>query len=260
MLLIYKSIIAFNQHLKLAKPTQQYCLIISILFFLLTNLFSSCHNKRNSTPSIIDTDSSKAIISKNIYQKIVVAKMLLQDGQLITRSDNDFESAILQNFSRRERDYSHSGIVFKEDSCYVVYHCMGGEENPGETCNREPLDSFINPLKKTAFGIFQYQLSKNETALLHAILKKYVAEKIPFDASFNLNTSDSLYCSEMIWKALRNATAGRIILPSSYINNFRPKIMGYKYNTLFFKKFEFIGIDDLYLNPFCKEIIRVNYN
>ena len=63
----------------------------------------------------------------------------------------------------------------------------------------------------------------------------------------------------MIYKALKTATGNRVILPSSVIENFRPKIMGYKLSNVFIKKFEFIGIDDLYLNPFCKEINRVKY-
>lgn len=228
-----------------------------ILSFLLSITIVSCNEA--STPSANKTDSSIST-STDALLKIKKAKELLQNGQLITRSDNDFESMILQNFSRRERVYSHSGIVFKEDTVYMVYHCMGGEENPDGACKKEPFDSFVNPLQKTGFGIFQYQLLPTETDSLHQILKKYYQQKIPFDASFNLKTTDSLYCSEMIWLALNKATRGRLIIPSSHIDNFKPKIMGYKFNSLFFKRFDFIGIDDLYLNSFCKEVIRVKYN
>lgn len=227
------------------------------LFFFSASILS-CKQKKQIAPSSIATDSISAI-NQMAYTAIANAKKLLQNGQLITRSDNDFESLVLQNFSRRERAYSHSGIVFKEDSEYVVYHCMGGSENPGGACKKDPFDSFVNPLQKTGFGVFQYQLSGNEADQLHVILKKDYDSKIPFDSTFNLKTDDSLYCSEMIYKALRQATDNRIILPSSYIDNFKPKIMGYKGNTIFFKQFEFIGIDDLYMNPFCKEIIRVKY-
>jgi hypothetical protein len=230
---------------------------IHLLFILY--LFISCNQKKRDNSPLLKTDTVSNTVNKLNYQAIDSAGKKLQDGQLVTRSDNDFESMIMQNFSRRERVYSHSGIVFKEAGGYVVYHCMGGEENPGGACQRDPFDSFVNPLKKTGFGIFQYRLSVNETEKLHTILKKDYDLKIPFDASFNLKTDDSLYCSEMICKALKQATGDKLILPSSFIENFKPKIMGYKNNRLFFKKFEFIGIDDLYLNPFCKEITRVKY-
>lgn len=230
-----------------------------LLFAGMLSLCISCRQKKEDAMIPVKIETLNQSFLDTIHKKIAHAKTLLKDGQLITRSSNDFESMIFQNFSRRERAYSHSGIVFKEDSIFVVYHCVEGDENPSGICKREPFDSFINPLQKTGLGIFQYLLSGMETKKLHSILKKDYDSKIPFDISFNLQTNDSLYCSEMIYKALKQATNNRIILPSSYIENFRPKIMGYKNNHLFFKRFEFIGIDDLYLNPFCKEIIRIKY-
>lgn len=241
------------------KTAGQYQFIFSIvLSFFPLLIIVSCY-EASSTQSSNKTNNTINRATQ-AFLRIKAAKELLKDGQLITRSDNDFESMILQNFSRRERVYSHSGIVFKEDTVYMVYHCMGGEENPDGACKKEPFDSFVNSLQKTGFGIFQYQLEKNENDSLHQVLENYYQQKIPFDASFNLKTTDSLYCSEMIWRALDKATKGRLIIPLSHIDNFKPKIMGYKYNSLFFKRFDFIGIDDLYLNSFCKEIIRVNYN
>lgn len=240
------------------KTADQYSFkffLVLVLLFLLSII--SCNE---TSTTLLNTTDSAVLKTELAGIKIERAKKLLQDGQLITRSDNDFESKILQNFSRRERVYSHSGIVFKEKDIYMVYHCMGGEENPSGACKKEPFDSFVNPLQKTGFGIFQYQLERNELNSLHQVLENYYQQKIPFDASFNLKTRDSLYCSEMISSALNKATGGRLIIPLSHIDNFKPKIMGYKYNTLFFKRFDFIGIDDLYLNSFCKEIIRVNYN
>ena len=236
-------------------------LLLSTIFllFCMLSLLISCQQKNVDAQPPAKRDTLKESSLSLNYKKITYLKTLLKDGELITRSSNDFESMIFQNFSRRERAYSHSGIVFKEDNNFIVYHCIEGAENPGGHCKREPFDSFINPLQKTGLGIFQYQLSGMETEKLHAILKKNFDSKVPFDISFNLQTDDSLYCSEMIYKALKQATNNRVILPSSYIENFRPKIMGYKNNHLFFKKFEFIGIDDLYLNPFCKEIIRIKY-
>jgi len=202
---------------------------------------------------VADSVNPKALL------EISQAKKLLKDAALVTRSDNDFESLTLQNFSKREQSYSHSGVAFLEDGQYVVYHSMTGHENPDGLCRRDPFDSFVNPAGKTGLGIFQYQLSDPEKERLHHIMKTNYSTKLPFDLVFNLKTNDSMYCSEMIFKGLKAATNGRVVLPSSYIKNFKPKIMGYKASSTFFKQFEYIGIDDLYLNPFCKEVIRVKY-
>jgi hypothetical protein len=141
----------------------------------------------------------------------------------------------------------------------MVYHSMTGLENPSGTIRREPFDSFVNPSQKTGFGLFQYQLNTAESGKFHALLKKGYEDKIPFDIYFNMRSDDSLYCSEMIYKNLKAASNGRVLLPFSHILDFHPKIMGYKHNNVRFKRFEYIGLDDLYLNPFCKEVRRVSY-
>lgn len=221
-------------------------------------MMSCSENKKPAHPENKQQDLNPDVKRENLHL-VNTAKQLLEDGYLVTRSDDDIESLTLQNFSRREQVYSHSGIAFRENNEFVIYNAMGGTENPGAAFRRDLFDSFVNPSEKTGFAIFKYQLSGVEIENLHRLLKINYTKKTPFDISFNLKTNDSLYCSEMIYKGLKTATDNRVILPSSVIENFRPKVMGYKLNKVFIKKFEFIGIDDLYLNPFCKEITRVKY-
>jgi hypothetical protein len=238
----------------------QLFLFLQTAFIILLLCTTSCGGNERTTSS--NENKQQNIIAVTKKENLFLAntaKQLLEDGDLVTRSDDDIESLTLQNFSRREQVYSHSGIAFKENDEFVIYNAMGGTENPGAAFRKEPFDSFVNPLKKTGFAIFKYQLSGIEIEKLHRLLKSNYTQKIPFDISFNLKSNDSLYCSEMIYKGLKEATGNRIVLPSSVIENFRPKVMGYKLNKIFIKKFEFIGIDDLYLNPFCKEITRVKY-
>ena len=230
-----------------------------LLYFLfVAGCMQSCDEKNKKKPNLLTTDSSSKKVNSQSLLNIKKASLLLKDGDLVTRSDDDFESLALQNFSQKDRTYSHSGIAFKEDSGFIIYHCMAGLENPNAACKKEPFDSFVNPVKKTGFGIFQYQLSTAETERLHLLLQQNYQSKKPFDLSFNLKTDDSLYCSEMISKGLQQATNGRVKIPTSFLHNFKPKILGYQPRR-FFKTFEYIGIDDLYMNPFCKEIIRVKF-
>jgi hypothetical protein len=192
-------------------------------------------------------------------KEVLSVKPLLKDAMLVMRSDNDYESLTLQNFSKRDRIYSHAGLLFREGDTFMVYHSMTGLENPSGTIRRDAFDSFVNPSQKTGFGLFQYRLNPAETQKLHTLMQKGYEEKIPFDIFFNLHSDDSLYCSEMIYKNIRTASNGRVVLPFSYILDFHPKIMGYKHNDVRFKRFEYIGLDDLYLNPFCREVKRVAY-
>lgn len=201
--------------------------------------------------------STKDIITAN--KEITAAKLQLQDGDMVTRSDDDFESATLQNFSNTDRSYSHSGIAFKEGDDFYIYHAITGAENPSGKYRRDIFDSFVNPLRKTGFGIFRYQLNEKEKDEFHNIMQTNFKNAVPFDLTFDLNSNDSLYCSEMIYKALKKCTHNRILLPTSKLYNFKPKIFGFQYRKLLLKEFEYVSIDNLYLNSFCKEIKRVSY-
>lgn len=218
----------------------------------------SCHENKAVAPQA----NENAVAEKArdaINSAIKNGDSLLQDGDLVMRSDNDLESLALQNFSDSDRTYSHSGIAFKEDGHFMVYHSMTGSENPSGLCRKDPFDSFVSPLRKTGFGIFRYKLSAKEKETFHKLLQENIDRKMPFDIHFNLKTDDSLYCSEMIYKTLKVATGGRVVIPTTTISNFRPKILGFTFKNIFLKKFEYVSLDNLYLNPFCKEIIRVSY-
>lgn len=225
---------------------------LALLFVLI-----SCNQRQNTTGQNI-VDSNSVIKTKNI-SLVKQALLSIKNGDLITRSDDDFESLSLQNFSKRDRTYSHSGITFFEDCNWYVYHCMAGPENPGAAIKRESFDSFVNPLRKTGFGIFRYSLSADEITNFHDLYKNYFINKLPFDKSFNLKNDDSMYCSEVIFKSLKKVTGNRIILPTSVIENFKPKIARLYARNALLKKFEYVGLDDLYLNSFCKEISRMSF-
>jgi Permuted papain-like amidase enzyme, YaeF/YiiX, C92 family len=228
-----------------------FCFLILMATGFACNEAGTNGEKQSANDTIATHVKNEALIDKG--------KLLIREGDLLTRSDDDFESLSLQNFSKRDRTYSHSGIVFKEDGAWFVYHAMAGAENPGASIKREPFDSFVNPLKKTGFGVFRYQLSSMEINTLHTLYKKYYAEKLPFDKSFNLKTDDSMYCSEIIYKSLKKVTGNRVILPTSYFTNFKPKTTNPHFKNAFFKKFEYVGLDDLYLNSFCKKIFAVQF-
>lgn len=228
-----------------------FCIVI---FFAIT---SSC-GRSPKTAGKADADSISIKLAKNL-SAIKNAASLIKDGDLVTRSDDDFESLSLQNFSKKDRTYSHSGIAFREDNIWYVYHSMAGAENPGGFLKRDPFDSFLNPMKKTGFGLFRYPLSPAEIDSFHVLYKKYYSQKLPFDKSFNLQNEDSMYCSEIIYRALKKVTGNRVVLPTSTLTNFKPKLSNIRAKNVFFKKFEYVGLDDLYLNAFCTEIRRASF-
>lgn len=225
---------------------------VAIGIIICCSLLFSCNDQNKK----VEEDSTNTTAAGNL-SLIKSAVHLVRDGDLVTRSDDDFESLSLQNFSKRDRRFSHSGIVFKEDNNYYVYNAVAGPENLSGSIKKDLIDSFVNPLKKTGFAIFRYHLSTDEINDLHALYRNYFTEKLPFDNSFNLSTDDSMYCSEIIYKSLKKITKNRLTLPTSTLTNFKPKMPGLQRKNIVIKNFEYVGLDDLYINPFCTEIVSV---
>ena len=194
----------------------------------------------------------------DIWSFINVNKRKIKDGDLVERSDDDLVSESLRAMSQTDKTFSHSGIAFVEDSNVYVYNNMAGAENKSEQMMREPFDSFVSPSRKDGFGIFRYQLTDAERVKLHDIIKDLYIKKLLFDKSFDLKTDDKQYCSEMIFKALKKATDGRVVIPTSKVQNF--KLRDPKYKGMILKEFEYVALDNLFINPFTSQVVKISYN
>ena len=65
-------------------------------------------------------------------------------------------------------------------------------------------------------------------------VKRLYALGIMFDMKFDLQTNDRMYCAEFVYKAYVLGTDGKL-----------------KFNTSYIEKFNFIGIDDLFMQDLC---------
>src|SRR5438067_988315 len=106
----------------------QPSIVQRLVFISIGALFLFTENSCKQNEDIACMDKSPVTVNDTINTKTLIAikqaEKLLKNAALVTRSDNDFESLALQNFSKREQSYSHSGLAFLEDGRYVVYHAM----------------------------------------------------------------------------------------------------------------------------------------
>lgn len=223
-------------------------------------LLSGCIPGQNDRPTDQAIHPVDTLHINPARQAIVdSAVTLVQSGDLVMRADADYESMSLQNFSQRDKAFSDSGLVFREHGTWMVYHSIAGHENPDAILRKDSLNVFFNPSRKSAIGIFRYKLSPTEIDSLHRYAQQKLSLNVPFDKHFNLVSNDSMYCSEFIYKALQSVTNRRITLHVSEITNFRSKQFRQNNKPVYFKRFQYIGLDDLYLHPACREIARLTF-
>ena len=195
------------------------------------------------------------------YEMIKEGQSLLKDGDLVVRLNRDHISNYIKNFSTQDKSYSHGGIVLYEDGQPWVFHIINGDENPAENFKKDSLAAFCDPARNMAYGIFRYQFSRQELKRLHEIIREWRARRVGFDYAFNLASDDKMYCSEMISKALANATHDRILVKPTKVSGTEARFFSV-YTKLPFSytsKLRIVSIDALYKSPSCNLIKKYSY-
>jgi Permuted papain-like amidase enzyme, YaeF/YiiX, C92 family len=209
-------------------------------FFLLFG----CGGVSNHNKLIIAKEDSLKEQQKieRAFIKIDSAKKIITTGDLIVRTGNDFTSQSLRSLNQRDKTYSHCGIASIENDSLFVYHALGGEFNPNQKIRKDKFEIFAEPYSNRGIGIYRYPLSQREINNLMLTVKQLYKMGIMFDMKFDLQSNDRMYCAEFVYKAYIMGTKGKL-----------------QFNTSHIDKFAFIGVDDLFMHPLCKEQKKILY-
>ncbi len=201
------------------------CMLLLLVVVVLFT--SSCDN------IIVQSDAANARDSCMFHFK---------SGDVALRSGRSFTSSVLASLNQKDKTYSHTGVMVKEGDKWFVYHCIGGEDNPDAIMRKDEFADWCSPKYNSGYAVIRYDLGKDLLDSFVSITKQYYKDCVPFDMNFDLLSDSTLYCSEMVYKALIGATGDHTYVGSS---------------TLFEKKY--VGIDDLYKNDHAKFICRVRF-
>jgi Permuted papain-like amidase enzyme, YaeF/YiiX, C92 family len=226
---------------------------ISIIFYFLYVSFNNATEQKATTITRNNNIGPYAMIKEG--------QSLLKEGDLVVRLNRDPVSQYIKNFNQHDKSFSHSGIVLYENGYPYVFHILNGEGSVDNKLRKDSLSCFCDPGKNITYGIFRYDINADEIKKLKDCINKWHAQGIQFDFSFNLKSDDSMYCSEMISKALAAATNKRILLKQATLTTDQAALFSaYTHLPLTYtSKLQVIPIDALYTNPFCHLIKEYNY-
>ena len=186
--------------------------------------------------------ATAALISSNNswnQRAIDSAIALLQPGDVVLRSGLGADSRIFAELNTKDKSYTHCGIVLMEGGRPMVYHCIGGEENPDQRMRREDAKTFFSAESNSSMAIVRYAGSPSLRRLQQVVYDFYLARP-KFDLKFDLASDDALYCSEFVYKSFLRAGADYI--PTS-------GRLGRTY----------VAIDDLFMNSHARFVCRLTY-
>ncbi|MET0466831.1 MAG: YiiX/YebB-like N1pC/P60 family cysteine hydrolase [Chitinophagaceae bacterium] len=199
----------------------------------------ACNNPADEKTS---TPPAASFTQKDNKAQLASAISLIQTGDMITRTGNDFTSNSLRQFCQTDKTYSHCGIASIEQDTVFVYHALGGEFNPDQALLREPLSLFVATEANKGFGIFRFNMDSVQTGRLINEARTAFANKITFDMKFDLATDDKMYCSEFTAKMFRRAFQNdSMFVPV--------KIPGLVY----------LAPDNLFTHAACKKVFAATY-
>ncbi len=200
--------------------------------------FCACKDDASQQTGAYIKERMKNILN---YQCIDSCRQLIQPGDLLVRRGDDLTSSMFASLNKQDKRYSHCGLaVIEQDSLYVI-HSIGGEDNPDQKVKKELFTQWVSVANNLRFAAYRYALDDTAIKTLIANVNSYYTDQKMFDMDFDLQTDDRLYCSEMIYKALRKTIDDSIIKP----------VYGYER--------WYVGIDNLYLNEQAKLICEVEY-
>lgn len=210
---------------------------------LLMLFFFGCNSKDNHAIVVDRNDALRdklALLDAHLH--IFSAEKKIHSGDLITRTGNDFTSESLRMLNRRDRTYSHCGIASVEHDSVFVYHAIGGEFNPDQKLRRDAFSDFASPVFNRGIGIYRYALPDTTVHAVIQVAQDLFHSNMMFDMNFDLATDSRMYCAEFVYKVFIKA-AGRAV----------------QFNLSHIKGFEFIGVDDLFLEPHCRMLEEILY-
>ena len=210
-----------------------------ILLFLLLLTVVGCKQTEENTATSTVSQAIKKYVSK---KGIAESKQLLHDGDIVLRTGNDVISGLFAQLNKRDKTYSHCGIAFIEHGQWVVYHSIGGEDNPDEKLRRDAFDKFVSSEHNVGYAICRYPLTSKQTQSLMNTVISFYTNRIPFDMKFDLHTDDRLYCAEMIYKAFNKS------LDTSHF-----------FTTTIHKGFEYVSTDNIFGNNNAKILCHIVY-
>jgi len=206
-------------------------LIFPIFITLL--FFNSCASEPEVEEEVIVWTHVPPVMPDSVYNK-------LEEGDIIMRKGNGPLSFHIMNATKEE--FSHCGIIVKENDKWRVIHAMGGSvsNNNQDGMQIMDLDEFVRHATDSMLFICRATFQDSIGHQIREGAYKFLDEATPFDHSFNLFTRDEIYCSELLFHILRDAAGKNQFLirkqHKSYILLFETFFNEEKYKPIFHLK------------------------
>ena len=139
---------------------------------------------------------SKAAVP--LYERLDTA--LLQEGDLLFRLGTGLESQAVVATDRNAQ-YSHVGLLVRENGVWKVLHAVPGEEaetGGEEVLKKDVLPVYFSPMRAVSLCVMRYDTTAEALCEICRQGMRLYAKRIPFDHSYDITDSSKMYCTEFV--------------------------------------------------------------
>lgn len=127
---------------------------------------------------------------------------IFENGDIIFRKGNGYLSNFFKNHSKKEKRFSHVGIISKNKyGSFLVIHAEANEFNGIGYVKKERIEVFLEKVDEWAV----YRLKTDTSTILKVLktAKEINLQKVPFDVKFDSEDTTAFYCTELISHCLK---------------------------------------------------------
>ncbi len=127
---------------------------------------------------------------------------LLQDGDIILRRGSGMVSDMIAKLLNEDHDLSHCGVVARRNGNFYVVHAVSNSLSEVDGMQVHPLGRFVAQSKPGSVVVTRLRTDHDRSGISRRAVH-YLKQEVPFDHHFDLADSSKIYCSELIWRIVR---------------------------------------------------------
>lgn len=143
-------------------------------------------------------------------EKKVIEKNVFEEGDIVLRYGGGLWSPFFRDISRRDKRFSHAGILVRENGEICVVHASAADLTGIGSVSCESLETFLTTAAD--YAVYRLAISEPVKRRIAANARNYLGSS--FDSSFDLSDKERLYCTELVMQAVNEAAGFAVIRPT----------------------------------------------
>lgn len=138
------------------------------------------------------------------YQLTAEECALLKPGDIVLRRGYGLVSRMIATKLEGRYLLSHCGVVVRVNNQMHVVHCLSSDYSEIDGVQAHELQAFVKQSQPGSIVVNRLNDSALHQPFVNAVLR-YLNEKRKFDHDFDIFENEAIYCSELVWLALKDA-------------------------------------------------------